>query len=72
MRYHLLLLLSLLLLTGGVGAGKRMYIASKQRPPFHLLTCKSAARIEPANALYFETRKQAITAGHRPCGVCKP
>lgn len=30
------------------------------------------AKIAPQNAVYFETREEAIQVGHRPCKVCRP
>ena len=48
------------------------YVASKVRFPFHRPDCKWAARISPKNLEVFETREDAIAAGHRPCKVCNP
>lgn len=48
------------------------YVASVLRAPFHRVTCRWAAKIAPENAVYYETRAQAIADGHRPCKVCKP
>lgn len=65
--------LAILLATAGIAdAGKANYVASKLRAPFHILTCSSAMRITADHAVYYETREQAIEAGHRPCKRCKP
>lgn len=48
------------------------YVASDLRAPFHRVTCRWAAKIAPENAVYYETRAQALADGHRPCKVCKP
>jgi hypothetical protein len=48
------------------------YVASITREPFHRPGCKWAQRISPANLQTFQTREEAIKAGHRPCKVCKP
>lgn len=48
------------------------YVASRVRLPFHRPDCKWAAKISPKNLEVFETREQAIAAGHRPCKVCNP
>ena len=48
------------------------YVASRVRLPFHRPDCKWAAKISPKNLEVFETREQAIEAGHRPCKVCNP
>jgi micrococcal nuclease len=61
----------LLLLATSVMAAPK-YVASREREPFHVTTCRWAAKINPANAVYYETRDDAISAGHRPCKVCNP
>ena len=50
------------------------YVASVLRAPFQRVTCHWAAKIAPENAVYYETRAQALALadGHRPCKVCKP
>lgn len=48
------------------------YVASVLRAPFHHVTCRWSAKIAPENAVYYETRAQALADGHRPCKVCKP
>lgn len=53
-------------------AGELRYVASRLRAPFHKLSCRWAAEIAPENAVYYETREQAIRDGHRPCRVCDP
>ncbi len=52
------------------GSGK--FLASWQRPVFHLPNCKCARRISPANLEGIGSRQAALSAGHRPCKVCKP
>lgn len=48
------------------------YVASSVRLPFHRPDCKWAAKISEKNLQEFETREEAIAAGHRPCKVCNP
>jgi len=72
MRRLLVLSLCLSTLVPVTGATKANYIASRLRAPFHYLTCRSARLITPEHAVYFETREQAIEAGHRPCKNCSP
>ena len=48
------------------------YVASRERAPFHTLSCRWAKKIAPENAVYYNTREEAIKDGHRPCTVCKP
>jgi hypothetical protein len=53
-------------------ASKVQYVASSVRLPFHRPDCKWAGKISPKNLQVFETREEAIAAGHRPCKVCQP
>lgn len=48
------------------------YIASRTKTPFHTLTCSWGRKISRINAVYYNTREDAIKDGHRPCKVCKP
>ncbi len=48
------------------------YIASKNSEIFHKPDCKSAAKISSKNLVHFDTRDEAIQAGKKPCGNCKP
>ena len=48
------------------------YLASRLRAPFHYPSCERAQKIAPENRQWFQTRQQAINAGHRPCKVCNP
>lgn len=46
------------------------YIGNKNSKVFHRLSCKSLPAMQ--NRVYFYTREEAIAAGYRPCGNCKP
>lgn len=48
------------------------YVASKLRHPFHYPSCEWAPKIDFHNMQWFQTRQEAIRAGHRPCKVCNP
>lgn len=48
------------------------YVASVNKEPFHCVSCRWAQKISPKNAVYYNTREEAIQAGHRPCKVCNP
>lgn len=63
--------LAVLLLAAAVLAAPQ-YVASVNKEPFHRVSCKWAQKISPKNAVYYETREEAIRDGHRPCRVCKP
>ncbi|HPN28326.1 MAG TPA: thermonuclease family protein [Thermotogota bacterium] len=49
---------------------KYQYIGNKNTKVFHRLTCSSLP--DESNRVYFYTREEAIAAGYRPCGNCKP
>jgi micrococcal nuclease len=71
MRRIIIAFVVIILLTAHVLASPQ-YIASALREPFHFITCAWAMKISPSNAVYYETREEAIKAGHRPCKFCKP
>jgi micrococcal nuclease len=48
------------------------YVASVKAEPFHRPSCTWAKKIAPHNLQTFQSREDAIKAGHRPCKVCKP
>lgn len=62
---------AVLLLAAAVLAAPQ-YVASINKEPFHRISCRWAQKISPKNAVYYETREEAIRDGHRPCRVCKP
>jgi micrococcal nuclease len=71
MKRFALSLLVIFLLTACAFA-ESQYIASRNREPFHVTSCRWAEKISPSNAVYYNTREEAIKAGHRPCKVCNP
>lgn len=58
--------------TQKVEAIKHKYVASKNGDVFHKPDCASAKRIKAANLVGYNSRKEAIKAGKRPCKRCKP
>lgn len=54
----------------GGGQPEGQYIGNQNSHVFHLPTCGSLPAEK--NRVYFRTRQEAIDAGHRPCGRCKP
>lgn len=46
------------------------YIGNKKSNVFHLPSCASLPA--EANRVYFSERRQAVDAGMKPCGSCKP
>ena len=83
-RVLLPLMFSLLVCTGvsvsaqtpapaAVPAATGQYVANKKSgKPFHKLACKSVKTMKPANMVYYNTREEAVKAGHVPCKNCKP
>ena len=82
-RKRLIVLFLLLVFAWGLSCQKKstlstaspetaMYVASYKRDPFHSRDCRWAQKISPANAVYYDTREEAIADGHRPCKVCNP
>lgn len=63
--------LAVLLLAAAVLAAPQ-YVASVNKEPFHRVSCRWARKISPSNAVYYNTRQEAINDGHRPCKVCNP
>jgi hypothetical protein len=39
---------------------------------FHRATCPNALEMKTSHRVAFETRSEAIKAGYRACGLCKP
>lgn len=48
------------------------YPSGSQSEVFHEASCGHAERIAPGNLVCYQTREQAIAAGKRPGGCCKP
>lgn len=46
------------------------YIGNKNSKAFHLPKCEALPKEK--NRVYFDTRDQAVQAGFKPCGNCKP
>ena len=53
-------------------APAQTYIASAESDKFHKPRCRAAKKIDEANAIYFNSKDEAINAGYKPCGICKP
>ena len=61
-----------ILILAAVSLAAPRYVASQKEAPFHLTSCRWAKEISRANLEEFNTREEAIKAGHQPCKVCKP
>lgn len=48
------------------------YIANSTSKKFHRINCKYASDIGEQHAIHFSSRKEAIEAGYKSCGKCKP
>lgn len=53
-------------------AAEYPYVASKNSKVFHVPGCRFAKRISPENLTGYKSRGEAISAGKRPCKLCKP
>ncbi|MDD5222454.1 MAG: thermonuclease family protein [bacterium] len=57
----------------GISAKQEGYfVASRNSDKFHRPDCKWAMKISDRNLIKFKTREEAIKAGLKPCGVCRP
>ena len=48
------------------------YVASRNSNKFHRPDCKWGMKISQRNLIKFKTREEAIKAGFKSCGVCRP
>ena len=51
---------------------KIKYFSSAGSKKFHKQSCRYVKRIHPENIAEYDTRKQAIEIGKKPCKSCKP
>ena len=56
----------------GPNPGSAPYVASRNGEPFHVSSCRWVKRVLPKNLRTFESRADAMQAGHRACKTCKP
>lgn len=50
----------------------KFYVANKTSDVFHHLDCKSAKKIKGTSMIVFESAKNAIDEGYKPCKLCNP
>ncbi len=48
------------------------YISSKYSVYYHKPSCKKALKIDPRIKVIYNSPKEALDAGKRPCSLCKP
>jgi methylphosphotriester-DNA--protein-cysteine methyltransferase len=48
------------------------YVGSSTTHKFHYESCRAAQKIRADHRVNFDTRDEAVNAGYRPCGICKP
>jgi hypothetical protein len=60
-----------LLLSFAVFASDK-YVSSKYSVYYHKQSCKKARKIDPLIKVIYNSPKEALEAGKRPCQVCKP
>jgi methylphosphotriester-DNA--protein-cysteine methyltransferase len=55
-----------------INAGKVRFGGNKRLKIYGTLACSSGKRMKVANRVFFESEREAIAAGYRPCGHCMP
>ena len=48
------------------------YVSSKYSVYYHKPSCKKALKIDPLIMVIYDSPKEALEAGKRPCQICKP
>lgn len=48
------------------------YVGNMSSRKFHYDNCRAASKIKAGNRTAFESRDEAISAGYKPCGICRP
>jgi hypothetical protein len=48
------------------------YVSSRYSAYYHKPNCKKVLRIDPLIKVIYNSSKEALEAGKRPCQVCKP
>lgn len=49
-----------------------LYIGNKNSKIFHTLSCSSVSNMKESNKVSFSVYEDALSAGYKPCGSCKP
>lgn len=49
-----------------------LYVGSIKSDKYHETNCRYAKKISSDHQIWFQTALEAIQAGYKPCGVCKP
>lgn len=53
-----------------IRAKKVLYAGNKNLKIYGTLQCGSGKRMKKSNRVFFESEKEAISNGYRPCGNC--
>ena len=48
------------------------YVSSKYSVYYHKQSCKKVRKIDPLIKVIYNSPKEALEAGKRPCSLCKP
>jgi hypothetical protein len=48
------------------------YVSSRYSAYYHKPNCKKALRIDPLIKVIYNSPREALEAGKRPCQICKP
>lgn len=68
MRHAAMTLLFLMLFVSSALA----FVGNMRTHKFHVDDCRTVKRMNEANKVQFQTRKQAVKSGYVPCKVCRP
>lgn len=53
-----------------IHAGKIRFAGNKKLKIFGTLSCRSGKRMKKGNRVFFSSKKEATSAGYRPCRRC--
>jgi hypothetical protein len=48
------------------------YVSSRYSVYYHKSSCRKALKIDPLIKVIYNSPKEALQAGKRPCQICKP
>ena len=68
----LLLILLPWAIYGGGSKGDYKYVGSKFSIYYHRPDCRKVRRIQEQSKVFFVSAEDAVKAGYKPCGLCKP
>jgi len=58
--------------SGSGSSGSGSYVGNRNSKVFHKAGCSSVKKMKDSNKVYMDSRLAYISAGYKPCGICKP